>query len=35
MPRSYERAQIRTELKEYNGVQLEVRIVPEECPVGR
>jgi hypothetical protein len=37
--RKYKRAQSdeqRIELKEYNGiVQLEVRPVPVECPVGR
>jgi hypothetical protein len=44
VPRNYKMAQsgelkeykkIQRVLREYNGVQLEVRIVPVECPVGR
>jgi hypothetical protein len=44
MPRNYKRAKseeldeyrgVRRSTVEYNGVQLEVRILPVECPVGR
>jgi hypothetical protein len=44
VPRNYKRAQsgelkkykiVRRSTKEYNGVQLEIRIFLVECPVGR